>query len=93
MITDLNGYWKMKSDNEIFQIEQIDEENFKVIEPDTNQKYEFHLSLGGKNDGHITSTHQFWDGKIILSKSKDSFILTGSLGGQHWYFERTENLE
>jgi hypothetical protein len=93
MVTDLNGSWKMKSDNEIFQIERIDDENFKVFEPDTNKEYEFHLSLGGKNDGHTTSSQQFWDGKLIIFKSENSFTLTGSLEGHHWYFERTERFE
>lgn len=85
----------MKSDNEIFQIKQIKEEYFKILEPDTNKEYEFHLSLnpevgGHINGGHITSSHHFWNEKLIIFKSEDSFILTGLLGGQHWYFERIE---
>ena len=94
MVTDLNGSWKMKSDDEIFQItQQKDEEYFKVIENDTNKDYEFHLSLGGKNDGHITSSHSFWNEKLIFFKSEDSFILTGQFGGQSWYFERLDKFE
>ena len=93
LMVNLNGSWKMKSDNEIFQIEKISEENFKVLEPDTNKEYKFHLSLGGTNDGNITSSNPFWDGKIILFKSEDSFTLTGKFVGQSWYFERTEMFE
>ncbi len=93
MVTDLNGFWKMKSDNEIFQIEQINDENFKVLEPDTNKEYKFHLSLGGTNDGHITSSNLFWDGKHIHFKGEDSFTLTGQFGGQTWYFVRIDKFE
>jgi hypothetical protein len=98
MVTDLNGYWKMKSDNEIFQIEQIKKEYFKVLEPDNNKEYEFHLSLNPEMDGqisggHITSVNQFWDRKLILFRSNDSFTLTGIFGGQHWHFERIEKFE
>ena len=98
MVTDLNGYWKMKSDNEIFQIEQIKKEYFKVLEPDNNKEYEFHLSLnpeiGGQiKGGHITSSHPFWDEKLIHFKSEDSFYLTGQFGGQSWYFERVDKFE
>ena len=95
MVTDLNGYWKMKSDNEIFQIKQTKEEYFKILEPDTNKEYEFHLSLNPEIDGqihggHITSSNLFWNEKLISFKSENSFILTGLFGSQHWYFERIE---
>lgn len=99
MVTDLNGFWKMKSDNEIFQIEQIDDESFKVTEKDTHKSYEFHLSFNSEingqiNGGNITSSHPFWNNKRIFFKSKDSFTLTGQFqGGQSWYFERTEEFE
>ena len=93
MVTDLKGSWKMKSDNEIFQIERIDEESFRVTESDTNKEYKFHLSLGGTNDGHITSSNQFWDGKLILFKNNDSFIITGQFQSPSWFFERVENFE
>jgi hypothetical protein len=96
MVTDLNGYWKMKSDNEIFQIEQMKEEYFKILEPESNKEYEFHLSLnpeidGQINGGHITSSNLFWNEKLIVFKSENSFILIEIFGGQHWYFERIEN--
>ena len=76
MVTDVNGSWKMKSDNEIFQIERTKEEDFKVIEPDSNKGYKFHLSLnpeiGGQiSGGQITSSNPFWNGKFIFFKSKD----------------------
>jgi len=98
MVTDLNGSWKMKSDNEIFQIDQKDEEDFKVVENDTNNEYEFHLSLnpeiGGQiKGGHIISSEPFWNEKLIHFKSEDSFILTGQFGGQSWYFERVDQFE
>lgn len=93
MVTDLNGFWKLKSDNEIFQIEQKGEEDFKVIEPDSNKEYKFHLSLGSDNDGHITSSIPFWNEKLIFFKSEDLFVLRGQFQNQSWYFERTEELE
>lgn len=87
-MNDLNGLWKIKSDDKVFQIKQTEDEHFSVLEIDTKKEFDCHLSLSDKNKGHILSSDPFWDNKLIFFKNDDLFSLSTQLSGQSWSFER-----